>query len=314
MKPTLHAGPMEVPQQRTKLSIKFDAIRAYAIAEHEASKVNPHQEPIGLACALMREWHPNDAPANPSQFIRCWWDALKGRGTLLDIQHGRTSTVDPEEAERAVHLVWGGFVAEGYHVNPATLQEALDNIPALEELRLLWDVTPATMLAHLKEADVRLKKRREEIYQPYTPEEKIKRWELAAKLRRWRTSTLSRVFWIDESHIYIVPKGCAVFAPPEATLIIEDPRMTTAWRSIPKLRFYCVVNAVAGAVNIQFTTGTTNLKTAFKVWGVLWKRWVVNFVADFFSSIPFTSLTPGTTQDMLASNTALHCQGAAAPC
>jgi hypothetical protein len=260
----------ELPPQRTELAIKFDAVRAMAIGlwecsgERDPSLVRP-TEPIGLACALLRRWHPTDCPANPAQFVRGWYEALQERGSLLDTQHGRTSTIPTEEAERAAWLFWGGYVSEGEHVYCTSIEDGLENIPALEALRQEWDVSPATMLRHMKEAEPRLKKRREELRRKYTREEKLARLRRAIELRRGFRGRLHRIFWIDESHLYVVPTGQSVYAPPDACLVIEDERLVSDIMKVIKLRFYCVVNAVFGPVYMKFVTGTTGLKTGFQV-------------------------------------------------
>lgn len=260
----------ELPPQRTELAKKFDAVRAMAIGQWELggerdTSLTRATEPIGLAVALLKKWHPTDAPRNTAQFIHCWWGALQERGSLLDIQHGRTSTIPPEEAERAAWLFWGGYVAEGVHVYPTSIRDGLNNIPALEALRRRWGVSPATMLAHMKKAEPRLKKRTEELRIQYTQAEKLARLHRAIELKRGFCTRMHRIFWIDESHIYIVPKGQRVYAPPEASLVLEDERLERDFRKVIKLRFYCVVNAVLGPVYMKFVTGTTGLKTGYKV-------------------------------------------------
>lgn len=259
-----------LPPQRTPLAVKFSAVKAMAIGEWECSgerdRTQCHfQEPIGLAVALVKQWHEADCPGNPSEFIHYWWKALQERGSLLDVQHGRTSIIPPEEAERAAHLFWGGYMAEGQHVYATSIKDGLDNIPDLEALRQRWGVTPSTLLRAMKEAEPHLKKRHEERRIQYTPEEKRARLHRAIELRRGARSRLQKIFWIDESHVYIVPKGYTVYAPPEASLVIEDERLVRDFRKVVKLRFYCVVNAVKGPVYMRFTTGTTGLKTAYKV-------------------------------------------------
>lgn len=238
-------------RQRTPLHVRLLAIRCYLLVD----------EDMDAACALFRDLcSPEDRPANVAQFIHYWWNALSGRYSLLDLAHGNAPGLSIDEAERAVQLAWDGYWCEGYHLAPLNLRDALENIPELAAIKTKAGVAEQTLWKHMQEAEPGLRRRLLVYKTKLTDAQKMDRWDCASKLRRYRIEELRRVFWIDASHIYVVPTGYKALVPPDASLVIEDDRLPKDFRHAIVLRFYCCVNAVVGPVAFKFHTGTTKLK------------------------------------------------------
>ena len=112
------------------------------------------------------------------------------------------------------------------------------------------------MYPHLKQRLLKLKLE-------LTPEQKAVRVRLANRLlameeQRMRRY-LHRVIWIDSKRLYVVPHGRKVWAPKNAQLTVEDPRMPTTGRQLKSkcIFYYAAVNAVTGPLLVKLATGTT---------------------------------------------------------
>lgn len=235
---------------RTSPEMRLLAIKCYIQAD----------EDIEEACARFREMCTGTPPANVSEFIHYWWEAFTSRYSLLDERHGRTPKVSDSIAEHCVQLVWEGYWSEGYHLAPLDFKDALEHIPALERIRRRLDVEADTLWQHMRRVAPGLQRRLLVFKAKLSNAHKMERWDLASKLRRYTVEELLRVFWIDATSIYVVPKGFSALVPPGASLVIEDERMPQDFRHAIVLRFYCCVNGVAGPVAIKFHTGTTKFK------------------------------------------------------
>jgi hypothetical protein len=223
-------------------------------------------EDIDAACSFFRELCPQPQPANTADFIHYWVEALQTRYSLRTEAHGRESTLTDGTVERCVELVWEGYWCEGQHLAPLDLKDALANIPELARILRETGLTERTLWKHMRRLEPALRRRHVVFKAKRTDAQKLARWECASRLRRLCVEELRRVFWIDSTSIYVVPKGFTALVPPGVDAVIESEVMPKDYKHAIVLRFYCCVNAVEGPVGFAWHTGSRGYTPAKQYW------------------------------------------------
>jgi hypothetical protein len=223
-------------------------------------------EDIDAACSFFRELCPYPQPANVAEFIHYWVEALRTRYSLHTEAHGRVSKVTDGTVERCVELVWEGYSCEGQHLYPLNMKDAVANIPDLARILRETGLKESALWQRMRRLEPALRRRHLVFKAKLSDEQKLARWECAGRLRRRCLEELRRVFWIDSTTIYVVPKGFKALVPPGVDAVIESEIMPKDYKSAIVLRFYCCVNAVAGPVAFAWHTGSAGYKPAKQYW------------------------------------------------
>lgn len=159
-------------------------------------------------------------------------------------------------------MLYQGFVREGKQLAFTSIGQAIGYSPRLQAILAEYDVTPETLRRRMKEVRPEVRRRLQRVKRLLSPETKAARLQCCTDLLlHWPLDKLRRVFWMDGSTIIIKPTGMMVYLPPGSpSLVISDDRMPKHSTQIQKMKFYICINAILGAVSIEFVTGTTDLE------------------------------------------------------
>lgn len=219
-------------------------------------------EDIAAAVAALKSWHPEVKGINFARFIRDWVKAFKTKYSVATpVSPGRPSSVPPEEAKRAVEILWAGYVAEGKHLHYRSIKQAVGQNKDLKAITTKYKIEPETLLRQMVKVEPACRRRRQVIKRLLSVENRRERREACKKLLLWPIEQLRRTFWIDAATIYVVPKAQRVYAPPDAHLVLTDDRLPSHSTQLKKLKFYICINAIVGPVALKFVTGTSELHT-----------------------------------------------------
>lgn len=215
-------------------------------------------ENIRAAVQLFKERNTGSLPPNIARYIHTWVAAFQKQYSVhTPTSPGRPAKLKPEEAERAVEVLWRGFKALGQQRYYRTIEQAVHRSAELSAMCKKHEITPRTLLTHMMAVEPRCRRRLQAVKRLHTAENARQRREACQKLLGWPIDYLRRTFWIDAATIYIVPKSMKVLAPPGAQLVLTDDRLPTHSSKLQKLRFYICINAILGPVAIKFVTGTS---------------------------------------------------------
>lgn len=221
---------------------------------------------IGPAAALFRQTEPKHGIANVSQFIRTWVDALDNRFSLLTpAGPGANPKLSDADVARCIELLWAGYHVKGVHRLYKSIQHAATHNRGIKSILAKAGgdepVKPMTLLKRMKAADARVRLRTVAMKRQHTAASKAARCNACRQLLLWDLYKLQRVCWIDAATIQVVPEDVKVYAPPDCPGVVTDPRLPSHSSYTPKLKFYICINAILGAVALEFVTGTTGLQT-----------------------------------------------------
>jgi hypothetical protein len=174
---------------------------------------------------------------------------------------GQLRKVPGPVAEQAVQTMWEGYVAEGEQRYWTSIRAAVGASPALGAICCEYRCSPDTLLRAMREVEPACRSRLERVVRLLTAENKRDRKAAASLLLKKDLPYLRRIFWLDAATIYILPEGRRVYAPPHVAFVVSDARLNGHSKALRKLKFYILVNAVGGPVDLQFVTGTTSLES-----------------------------------------------------
>lgn len=122
------------------------------------------------------------------------------------------------------------------------------------------------LLQCMKKFDPTLTQKQAKARPALSEAQKADRKEKAAILIAKDDNYFKRVFWIDAKTIYMTPmRGRYAWNNcNHQHRVIEDERFKPS-RKVVKLNYYACVNYLKGPVAIIFVTGTTGLKSKYKV-------------------------------------------------
>lgn len=225
-------------------------------------------EDIRAAVELFKSRNPSH-PQNCSRFIRTWVAAFEQRFNLAGPSSpGRPTKLPDEVAERAVEVVWRGYVSGGQRRYYRSIQQAVGANTELKAILKEHKISAVTLLRRMQAVEPKCRRRLHVVKRLLTAENKQQRQAACQKLLLWPLDQLQRTFWLDAATIIIAPKGMKVFAPPGAHLVLTDDRLPTHSSQVQKLRFYVCINAILGPVALKFITGTSDAGTEWLVSGL----------------------------------------------
>lgn len=210
---------------------------------------------------------------NPYSFIPYWVREFEARGFVQPKPPpGRRSRMDEELATECCGLIENGYATpQGEHRYFRSMRHALQMCPRLREIMGNTRLKQQQMLRRIKAACPELCRRTLRFVRLLGPGTKRQRADYAVRMLQMVAATpdgpdytelrkfLARFMWIDSKVVYVVPRDCLVYAPPNADLYIQDDRLPRSRSQIRKINYYVVVNALLGPVHFKVVTGTTNI-------------------------------------------------------
>jgi hypothetical protein len=221
---------------------------------------------LPLAILLMHHMAPAAAHGNLYSFIPYWVKKFEERHSVLTKKPaGPTSAIDEMQARECMALLDAGYInVSGQHRFYRSIRHAVLMCPRLQEILTLKQLKQQQLLRRMKAVCPELCRRTLRFVRHLGPATKAERAAYCSRLLLWTDAPLeahlARYMWIDAKIVYVVPKGCLVYAPPGADLYIEDERLPRSASQIKKIHYYAVVNAVIGPVYFQLVTGTTHIR------------------------------------------------------
>jgi hypothetical protein len=240
------------PAVRADLELRREASRCYDMC----------QQDYGLACVLFRKRNPDHDQSNVSEYIHTWVYAVDKRYTLHTPKSpGRKEKITEPQVKRAIRLLWEGYTVNGLQRYYSSIRDAATQCAGIRKILDDTGITKEHLLQRMKALDSRVRKTMQRIKRVLTDANKKQRCDDSRALLQWAVERLYQVFWVDAATIQIIPKDHMVYAPPGAPNVVEDPRLPSHSRKVPKLKFYICINAILGPVALEFVTGTTGLMT-----------------------------------------------------
>ena len=145
-----------------------------------------------------------------------------------------------------------------------SIMEAASYEKVISSTARKYAVTVAHLLRAMHRHDAHLVRGKEKVRRYLDDKHRASRRSTARHMLKLSREYFKRVFWLDAKHLYVVPPTDRVWcdASELGSLFVEDP----AARPKPVcLHYYAVVNWFVGAVDLMWVTGTTGLKSRYKV-------------------------------------------------
>lgn len=251
------------------------AVNCYAEAKQDVS---------AAAALLVKRWPKGvgSPPKQPREFIIRHATKFNATFTIDDAPRSdRPKKLSKAQRAKAAKLFAAGYVESVQRVRGEppreeahgfkSIKDALQRSAPLRKIKTKCEVSPKTLLRDIHKANPKIKKHPRDRKAAKSEKDRRKRqggakaWLGRSKNRRWRW-TKSLVF-LDEGCIEVErgPKrqGGEYFDDTSDVWRYTLAHPLVKVKGGIKLWFYIAVNAVAGAVCIYFTTGTTDLKRLY---------------------------------------------------
>jgi hypothetical protein len=220
---------------------------------------------LRLAVEHFKARHPAVRISRPREFIVRWAARADSApdGALKDAPgRGRKRVLSHARAMRCADILASG----GW---PSVEDAIADNAQLRAAARLYR--SPAAFWRRLKQADPKLQSRMLRVKQDLTPQQRGERVAACQLLLRMSQRVLMdyllRTFWIDMKTMVISVRTGRVICRRGDAVVLTTPLITWQKQHYVVIKFYAVVNALAGAVLYREVTGTTGLsqRHAWKV-------------------------------------------------
>lgn len=201
-------------------------------------------------------------PTHAARYV-CKWGlrTISGLGVVDAPRSGRPPTVTTAHVDAVAQRIAAGFTdCAGQQKHFPSWKAAFAD-PGVHTCVLAAGCSDAHMLRLLHDTNPQLAAMRMHYKKPLTPECMSMRVDVCQQLLKWRPAQMRRVFWLDAATIWVDVTDGTVIVDKDH---IRDLELTQSHPVKPrynsqavKLRFYAVVNAIAGPVILVMTTGTT---------------------------------------------------------
>jgi hypothetical protein len=223
--------------------------------------LDPQREDIHQAVASFLEANPSWNGKKPARFIRKAVQRAEELHTFLPGKSpGPNCKLPVEEVKRGRDALLAGYFNEGHQRYYTSIVKACESNPTLAAICKQYDVSPRTLLHHMRKIDCTCYRRRMVIKRKLTIPTKLLRTHSCKSLKKWSVRRLRHTFWIDAATIWLHPKARLVYAPADAELVESDERAPANSKQLRKLKFYICINAIVGPVALVFITGTTGME------------------------------------------------------
>jgi hypothetical protein len=271
--------------ERYGLHIRRLAVEAWVQAGKPALHKLSHAI-SAFRLTMATEYPEQPVPHNVSDFISTWVRAWQERSSVRSKPRSPRPSRLSAEVVDACHaaLIHGYRKGRRQNYYRSFKHAVKHNHTIRRALAASIDDDGAPLTAHtlwkrIKLRHPHLARRKLRFVARRTPTEKQARVAYCAKLLSMsaleRRQLLARVVWIDAKMLYVVPKGCLVYAPKGADLTVEDKRVPKNRRDTKKIYYYGAVSQLLGAVTITIGTGTSKLKEISAAYGVRYEPYKV---------------------------------------
>ena len=122
---------------------------------------DPGAENIKLAVRLFNQANPGHHLTNVSHFIRTWAKRFQISGSVETPRSpGRPVKLPTSAVDKAVALLWAGYVAEGQHRFYTSITQAATHNRGLKAICAKYGISTATLLRLMKKRQPAVKRRR----------------------------------------------------------------------------------------------------------------------------------------------------------
>lgn len=203
-----------------------------------------------------------------NRFVKKWGEnILRGRGPNAASRSGRPSKIDSDTAIWLAQTISDGYEDEhGNHRHYTTWAAVWQNCPEAIGVLFGLDVCPKTVKRHMEKHFPNLGKFTVDYKCVLTSKHKRDRVTAAKELLEKVEADpllLRSTFWLDAATVYVQLKT--------GTIITDKTQLeqfdTQEHRAVPttssetiKIKYFAMVNAVAGPVGIVIATGSTGIK------------------------------------------------------
>lgn len=254
------------------VEVRREAVEAWVAAG------KPEPGDMAAAVRIFRERvAAASLPKNPSEFVATWVRNWVERSSVRSPSPApRQSAISDDVAKECVRRLKAGYMLKGQHKCYRSLREAAKYNPYIKsvlESHVDPDsgkgLTTCTLWRRLKMVEPTLTRRTLRFAFKLTAAHKTARVQYCQKLLAMspslRKQYLARVVWIDSKKLYVVPAGRQVYAPADANMLVQDPRIPDSFSKVKKIMYYAAVNAAIGPVLWKPVTGTTGDKVNGKL-------------------------------------------------
>lgn len=236
---------------------RVHAINAWELAHHNLAE----------AVVEFNRLNPNHGVSNVKNFIRRWVSNLEETGDLnTKSKKWKKIKLSNQVLANCVEQLASGGQGLYKDIGYSSINEAVRDNTYLKWVVSTKKVSLGYLIQCMKKYDPTLSQKQAKARPALTDAQKADRQEKATILAQKDDNYFKRVFWIDAKTMYMTPMRAryAWSNSKHQHLVIEDERFKPS-RKVVKLNYYACVNQLKGAVAIVFVTGTTGLKSKYKV-------------------------------------------------
>lgn len=204
-------------------------------------------------------------PADPRQMIRKWGERMRHLGHVK-AAHGKAGR-KPTLTTQQVQLLVGellGWRKAGMTAPYASIRKFMLQNPVAKKISKRYEVTVQTMTRALKAEVPSLGRAKLTVKTLLTSRLKKKRFAACKRLHRKPQKELDWVVWVDAKSLYVNVTHRHGWIDTSNTnleeLVLEHRLAGKSKSRMVHIKYYAAVNALVGAVDIIFVTGTTGLK------------------------------------------------------
>jgi hypothetical protein len=202
----------------------------------------------------------------PETNLKRWADGWADRPSYDRKEGGGRSRIitSSEELDQCCQALKRGRCIGGVWRHYKSIAEAAMYEKVISTTLKKYDINQRHLLIAMRRHDPKLVRGKEKLRRYLDKKHRAERRKVARAMLKKPLKYFQRTFWLDAKHLYVVPPTGYVWcdASQLGSLFVEDPSART--KPIC-LHYYAVVNWYEGAVDLVWVTGTTGLKSTYKV-------------------------------------------------
>lgn len=217
------------------------------------------QGDLKTATAIFKLKFPHHGLSKVDRFIAKWGKEWNQRGNVTSLQKSGRPKAMPDQVVRSCATLFKlGRNHGGQRRHFASIQHAVDCLPALQRALATHPISNRTLLKRMHEVDPGLVRRMESVKPALGATLKKQRRRISAFMLRKPLAYFKRIHWIDMKTMYIAPKKRLVWTDAAwGAPTVEDHRAAVSSGHVVRLKFYASVCWATGAADLKFVTGTS---------------------------------------------------------
>jgi hypothetical protein len=229
-----------------------------------------HQQRMVLASGIFTSECPNHGIGRVSRFIGRWGPRISSGGSAADAPgRGCKSKLTPELCKEAAKILIDGWLdGDGHHQPFIDVDDALNRSARLKSIRQAAGLAPGTLWRRCKEVEREVSRKMMHFKPALSRAQRRERVAACRRLLKMAdlSDYLKRTFWIDSKKMYMKPTPSKVIWPKSKRAPLAEHRLASFKKQDQVVvHYYAVVNYFVGPVLYVEVTGTTGLKTKYKV-------------------------------------------------